>query len=92
MGEVVRLLRTYGYATDRRMLRREMTDSGDEVGLLRVHRVSPSGRVRKNWHWCVLADGDVFDPAASAPMDASIFFDDTTDCKIYFYPVTRCER
>lgn len=90
IAEVVALLARFGYAVDRRLKIDTITDSGEEFGLLRVHHARKTGTGhRSGWHWCLLAEGCVFDPLMFDDMDASVFFDESKTHKIFFYAVTK---
>jgi hypothetical protein len=87
VGELVRLLKLYGYDVERRENRDTLRS--DSTGLLRVHHHTSAGRRRSSWHWCLIADGCVHDPAMHDDMDADVWLDETRDHTIYFYPVTK---
>lgn len=86
VAEIVRLLSAYGFDLDRR--ERCTTPHLGMFGLLRVHRARPAGGYRAGWHWCVIADGRVFDPER-APVEAKTYFSLRDDAKIFYYAVTR---
>lgn len=58
VGEMARLLDSYGYRLGRRIKNEEPPASG--VCMLRVEKSRGS-----NWHWALLVDGVVYDPSPS---------------------------
>lgn len=69
VAEVARLLAAFGLGMDRRQAY-DADLARAWRGLLKVHRRTPSGRASKGWHWVVLADGYVFDPAKPDSVEA----------------------
>jgi len=90
VAEMTRVLAAFNRDVDRRIRVEDMTDSGDEYGLLRVHEPRKSGNGhRASWHWCIIANGVIHDPLMTCGIDQRTWFHEAKDHKIFFYAVTR---
>lgn len=61
VGELARLLKAWGLVMGRRITKEPTPVTGRAV--LRIERSKGA-----NWHWAVLVDGTIYDPARPAPI------------------------
>lgn len=88
VSEMWRLLKGYGKTMGaKHEVAYRIANRNKPCGLLRMHVKMASGHYRTEWHWLVIAEGQVYDPCASGPMNADQWFHDNFGNKIFFYEV-----